>query len=345
MDEFLLYAVLSLPAFALALIAVGAWRSRASVAGGAMPWITATGVLLIAAAAGSIELNGVMLGSGLLLDVQARWLAATCAVLFTILGLLHRRRLVESPGSSALFLLAWMGVLASCLSNELLLFLAGTAVAGYALLGFALTGWQPGRSSRVAALATALIAGDLALLELATLLVEVRSGSFFANAADTLRGMRGQLLVELCLTLGIAVRLAVPLAILAWGRDEGPGLLRTLPGWLSIALFSLLGGWRLASGTGGVSVAAWIADLLWTIPVLLVLLILPRLLGYGAAAMARVGEITTGLRDFAIGALPRLNLPRLRALLLDAESRLTSWSLATSLLVIFAAALLIRALS
>lgn len=341
MDTFLLYVVLGLPVIAIALTATGAWRRYGAVVGGAVPWLATAGLLIVAMTPGEIEMSGVMLGSGLLLDTPSRWLVAICALLFTILGLSHRRRLVESAGASASFLLAWLGTLACCLTGELLLFLAGTAAAGYALLAFALNSWQPNSGSRVAALAAMLLAGDLAMLELATLLVEVRTGSFFGVAAETLAGMRGQGLVELCLALGIAAPLAIPAAILVWKRDEDPGLVATLPGWLAIAFCSMLAGWRLTTGAGDeASISPWLSEVTWTLPTLLLLLVLPRLLSSGDYAIDRLGRVTADLRDAAVGALPKPEVSRLRSSLRGAESRMTSWLLAMSILVMLAAILL-----
>lgn len=221
---------LALPLMLVGLLAVAMlWRRPLPLLLARVPWLPASALLLLPAASGVIDLDGVLMGSRWLLDGLARALTLVTAVLFLVLGLANRGPLTASPGVAVCFLLAWTGVLTLCLTGDLLLYLAGAAIAGLAMLGLTLRLGHLASPTRAAAVAAALLAGDLALLELATLLVEAGPGSHYGDAAATLAAMRGGWLTEFCLTLGVGLRLTLPAAVLYWSADRAAAL-RVLPG-------------------------------------------------------------------------------------------------------------------
>lgn len=337
-----LLVLIGLPVLLFPVTATGFWRRHATVLGSLVPWVALLGVITVAVPTGGIEWPGVMLGSGLVFDNASRLSAALCALLFLALGLIHRRRIVESPETAACFLSAWTGVIVQCLTGEMLLFLAAAATSGYSMLGFTLAASRPDRPLRIAAIATVMLAGDLALLELATLLVEVRTGSFYPVAAETLSGMRGQPLVELCIALGLAARLTLPFVVILWARTSKATLVKTLPGWLALAACSVLASWRLAPGSPGDGLTApWITELAWALPLLPVVLALPYALARMLDGMDGIGRLAAGLRNIATGLLPRPELKDLPSVFRGIEARLISWPTAMSALVLLALALLV----
>jgi len=338
----------SLP-FALPLLLVlllGAamlWRRPLPALLAAAPWMPAGALLLLLpATSGAIDLDIVLMGSRWLLDGPGRALALAAASLFLVLGLVNRWALAASPGVTVCFLLAWTGVLTLCLTGDLLLYLAGAAVAGLAMLGLTVSLGQLTAPRRAAAVAAALLAGDLALLELATLLVEAGPGSQYGDAAATLAAMRGDWLVECCLKLGVGLRLALPFAVLYWGADRSAAL-RALPGWLAIAAGSGFMGWRLVAAAVAEPLARWVMGLAWALALLPLVLALPAVFRAAAAVGARLGPWAAVPRDRAAQWLEGIGAAGSRRALRQAEARLTSWPLAMSLLVLVAAVLLMLA--
>lgn len=329
------------------LLGIAAWPRR-SAALAVVPWVPISAASLLIASPTTLGLEHVLVGSRALLDEPSRWATAVAAVLFLALGLANRRWLAGSPGAAACFLLAWAGVQAQCLAGEQLLYLAGASTAGYAMLALTRAARPEMASWQVAAIAALLLAGDLALLELATLVAEAGPGLSYTEAAATLAGLRGRPLAELCLALGFAGRIAIVGAIVVWSRQPHGAALRLLPGWLAIGLCSMLGRARIADRPPDHDawLAPWSAELVGALPLLLLALALPGALRRGAAVLEEVGRVAAYIRDRMAGAL--LPAGRLRSsvrLALDTvEDRLGRWAMATSLLVLFAAGLLLRVL-
>jgi len=325
-------------------LAVAALRRRAwPMVGAASPWVPASVLLLLfPLAPGTVGLDAVLLGSQLALDAPSIALALGGAVLFVALGYVNRGHLAASEGSVACFLLAWAGALAQSLAGDLLLYLTGAATAGLAMLALTVSLWDSFSPWRASGVAAALLAGDLALLELATLLVEGGSGSHYRVAAATLAGLRGDWLVEFCVVLGLGLRVALPLALLRWS-DDRVAALQVLPGWLAVAACSVLASWRLAPAgleTTTGALTSWTAVAAWALLLLPVLFLLPAALRLAATCGARVGEWAALLRNAAVLRIDRAGHADSHRFLSGLEARLTGWPLAMSLLVVFAVVLL-----
>jgi len=340
MTSMLITAFVALPVVLAVFTASGLWRRHSAALGGAVSGIGVLGFVVAALPAGTVDWDIVLLGSQLQLDTATRIATAVASALFVAFGLQQRRRLAESPGVTAAFLLCWAGVLTQCLSAELLLFLTAAAVAGYSMLAVTIATARPTPEQTLgsaAAIAFVLVLGDLALLELATLLVEVRVGSLYRIAAETLTGMRGQTLVELCIALGLAARLTLPLAVLYWGRGEMAALRQTSFGWFAVAACSVLASWRLApGGADSGAIPPWIAELAWVMPLLPVVLFLPAAMRGLLRGIDAFGRTTSSVQSAVLGLLPRTDIDSASATLRGVEARLLRWSTATSALILLA---------
>ena len=342
--QFLQMLPLLLPLVALGGLGLATTRRACATIA---PWLPALALLLQFGRLESLDLDSVLLGSRLLFDSTAITAASVAALLFLVTGTLNRRRLGNSPGEAAGFLLAWIGVLTLCLAGDLLLYLAGTAVAGYAMLVLSALSRRAITTLSAAALATMLLIGGLAMLELATLLVEAGASSFFDEAAGNLAAMRGELLVELCLILGYAGTVALALVAPIWlAGSSAPSLdkISLMPGWLAIGIGGLLGRARIEAQTAFEDgLAEWVIEMAWAVPLAVLLFFLPAILHVVRRWLLQIG-LLAGRASAVIAGLPSkpqsFSRPWQRWIR-DLEARLVDWTAATSLLVLVALVLVL----
>jgi hypothetical protein len=289
----------------------------------------------------TLTLDSILLGSTLVFDGASLAASTIAALLLVALALTQSVSLRRSIAARITFALAGIAMLLQCLAGEMLLFLAAGAVLGYALLALGLTG--PRRLTRQHAIAAAalLVAGDLALLELAMLLAKSGAARTFADAGGTLAAVRGDPLAEFCLVLGIGSRLGLPALCLRAGQ-ESRARLALLPGWLLLAAGAVAGAVRLScAGDFAVSCAAPLGSVLWWVPVLaLIAWLLPRWIPALLTAAGRLGSATESVRDATLHRLQAAGKAATdsRGTVLQAESLLTRWPVALGAAMLVAVA-------
>lgn len=279
----------------------------------------------------TVTLDSVLLGSVLVIDTATLVLSAIVVLL--ALALLGSRSDALSHGAAAriaLTLVAGAAVL-QCLSGDMLLFLAAGAVLGYALLALGLTAPRCLTPNHAIAAAVLLVAGDLALLELAMLLGKSAAPLTFDNARGALTALRGDTLTEFCLILGFGSRLGLP-ALCLPARRAARGQLALLPGWLMLAVCAVAGALRLSCG-GDIAArcAAPLTNVLWWVPLLaLTAWLLPLWTPGVLRALQGFGGTIGELRDRSLQQASRLlaGARTAPAVALRAESLLTRWPVA-----------------
>jgi hypothetical protein len=284
----------------------------------------------------------VLLGSRLYLDTAAFVLMACIAALFVAIALSPGASQRRSGGAWLAYGCALIGALLQCVAAEFLLYLAAGAILGYGLLALALTGPRPLAPIRAATVAMLLLAGDLALLELAMLIGKSDTSLAFTEAGVALAQLRDDAFAQFCLILGFGSRVA--LLILFLSRSPLPSA--TLPqlcAGAALALASSAGAVRLSCAGGfGVQCAEPLVDVLWWVPVLAATaLFLPRLSPWLLLAMQRLGDCIARRRDRLqerlLGMLRGGAGLRLRAL--HVEAGLVQWPVAMAAAVVVAAVL------
>ena len=292
-------------------------------------------------------LDVVLLGSSLRFDGTAIPVLLLVLMLQGALAWATRSSLSVSGGARLAYGLVLLGVLAQVLAGELLLYLAGSAVAGYALLALGLS--APGKLSSAHGLTAAilLVIGDLALLELVMLIAKTTPDLAFAAAAPGFEKLTGDPLAAICLVLGFGSRLALlALCLPAGWRTASNAAL--LPGWVLLAVSAVSGALRLAcTGAPGTQCTEALVDAAWWVPALaLVAWQLPRAVPRLQAAMQRVGARAAVFGQTLSTMGSRIPGGARRTLLRVAriETALTAWSAATTAATLVAVALVVTLL-
>ena len=289
-----------------------------------------------------LPLDSVLLGSVLVIDAAALMLCAGIALLTLALLRSRRAALQVSAAARLAFALVVGAALLQCLSGEMLLFLSAGAVLGYALLALGLAEPRCLTPNHAIAAEALLVAGDLALLELAMLLGKSGAPLTFAGAGSALAKLRGDALAAFCLVLGFGSRVGLFALCLPAGRASRAQL-ALLPGWLLLAVCATAGAVRLScAGDFAASCAAPLGTVLWWVPALaLIAWLLPLWTPGLIRLLADLGRMLERLRNSTLHNLNTVIAAGKSASgsALRAESLLTRWPLALAAGILVALAL------
>jgi formate hydrogenlyase subunit 3/multisubunit Na+/H+ antiporter MnhD subunit len=199
------------PVWPLLLALAAAFAVTRPLALGLLPWAALPGLITALMPGTELQLDGVMLGSALVLDATGRVFLLLISVLWLVTGLIARPRLQSADsGSLPIFLLlAMAGCLGMALAGDALLFFAAATVAGYALYGVLMQGADAPTRQAGTVLVVLLVISDLLVFEVLLLLGHVAGGFDFGAMREAFLGAgnRGLLLGLLVAGFGIKVGL------------------------------------------------------------------------------------------------------------------------------------------